>query len=83
MTCRELIEFLADYLDGELPADQRGQFDLHLDICPDCVSYLRTYRESIKLCKKAHSDEAEKICSAVPQELVDAILSSLPGKPAE
>lgn len=83
MTCRELIEFLADYLEGELPADQRGLFDHHLAICPDCVVYLRTYRESIKLCKSAHTVEAERIYTSAPQELIDAILASQRGKPTE
>ncbi|MCC6361642.1 MAG: zf-HC2 domain-containing protein, partial [Phycisphaerales bacterium] len=30
MTCKELAEFLMDYLDGELPAETRAVFDRHL-----------------------------------------------------
>ena len=30
MTCRELVEFLADYLAGDLPAEVRRVFEAHL-----------------------------------------------------
>ena len=49
LTCRELIEFLADYVEGELRADERARFDAHLAVCPHCVDYLHGYRESIRL----------------------------------
>src|SRR5438128_4830644 len=44
MTCRELIEFLIDYLDGTLAPQERERFDAHLAVCPACVRYLDSYR---------------------------------------
>ena len=75
LTCRELIEFLAAYVEGELSADERARFDAHLAVCPHCVDYLNGYRESIRLSRAACSDAAE-IPSDVPEELVEAILAS-------
>ena len=71
MTCREFANFLVDYLDDELPADVRQRFDAHLEECPDCVQYLRQYRDTIRLTSAA-GDQLVPI----PEELVRAIVLS-------
>ena len=75
LSCRELIDFLADYLDGELAADVRAAFEAHLAECPYCVDYLETYRATIHLGKQALAAETE-ILEDVPAELVAAILAA-------
>jgi anti-sigma factor RsiW len=74
-TCRELIDFLAAYLDGELAPEVRAAFDTHLSLCPDCVAYLASYRETIRLGKQACEPDGE-LPADVPGELVDAILAA-------
>ena len=76
MTCRELIEFLMAYLDGELPEEQRRSFDAHLEICPACVAYLKTYEETIQLGKTVCHELDEPVPDCVPDELVQAILTA-------
>ena len=78
LSCRELIEFLADYLDDELASEERTAFEIHLSVCPYCVDYLETYRETIHLGKQALAAEAA-ILEEVPAELVDAILAARTG----
>ena len=56
MTCREFIDFLMEYLSGELSARERAEFERHLADCPDCSAYLRSYEETIKLGKAAFAD---------------------------
>ena len=73
MTCRELIDFLADYLGNELPPDTRSAFEEHLAACPDCVEYLRTYRDTIRLGRAACEDE---VAGEAPEELVRAVLEA-------
>jgi anti-sigma factor RsiW len=75
LDCRELIEFLAAYLDGELAAEERAAFESHLSLCPHCVDYLASYRKTIHLGKQALAAEAE-ILQEVPAELVAAILAA-------
>jgi len=36
ITCRQLIRFIADYLEGELDEVSRGDFERHLDRCGSC-----------------------------------------------
>jgi anti-sigma factor RsiW len=79
VTCRELIEFLDDYVDGTLPALQRLRFDDHLAGCPHCVSYLRTYQDTIDLSRGACAGDDEALPAGVPEELVQAVLRARSG----
>jgi len=74
MTCKELIEqFLMDYLARALPPGVEAAFDLHLSQCPSCVSYLRSYQETVRLGRELGSlDEAEQ---PAPEALVQAVLA--------
>jgi len=77
MTCREVAEFLADYLSGALAADIRAQFDRHLSLCPNCQAYLATYRATIELGRKAFATADVDVQTEVPDELVSAILNAV------
>jgi len=76
LTCRELIEFVMDYLDGALPSEEREAFDFHLGVCPDCVSYLESYRETSRLSAEAARDPDADLPEDVPEDLVRAILDA-------
>jgi len=71
LTCRELSDFLADYFAGELSLDERSVFEGHLAACPDCVAYLRSYAETIRLARDAYADDP--VPAGVPERLVRAI----------
>ena len=75
MNCREFTEFLHEYLFGNLPAEQRAEFDKHLAECPWCVAYLDSYQKTIQLAQGAFSapEDAPPPAEA-PKELVQAIL---------
>ncbi len=71
MNCRQAIEFIIDYLDQTLPADERRLFEKHLAICHSCVAYLRTYEVTVRMAKSLPREPVD-----VPEELVRAILAS-------
>lgn len=71
LTCREVIDFILAYLDGELDAGTRREFDRHLGVCPSCVAYLAGYEATIRL---ARGSAAE--ATALPDELISAIVAS-------
>ncbi|MBI2090430.1 MAG: zf-HC2 domain-containing protein [Deltaproteobacteria bacterium] len=48
-TCKEATSLLLDYLAGTLPPKVKRAFERHLSICPDCVSFLKTYQKTIRL----------------------------------
>ena len=46
-TCREFVDFIMEYLDGELPSDVHTPFERHISLCPACDRYLRQYRATV------------------------------------
>jgi anti-sigma factor RsiW len=79
MTCREFIEFLREYRDGELSPGRRRTFDAHLAECPWCVAYLQNYEQAIRLGKAAYAEPDAPVPAEVPEELVRAILAARRG----
>jgi anti-sigma factor RsiW len=73
MTCRETLDFLADYLSGELKDEVCAAFELHLLRCPSCVNYLNTYQQTIALGRGLADGDA---AAALPEELIHAVLAS-------
>ena len=80
MICRDLIEFLVDYLEGTLPTEQRNEFESHLKDCPPCVAYLETYRQTIALGKVCLDDKVQPAAPKMPEDLVKAILAAKAAK---
>jgi len=76
MTCRELIDFLMSYLDGELPAAQNRSFEDHLHLCPACASYLDSYRTTVDLAQQVCNEADDGVPADVPEDLVAAILAA-------
>ena len=77
MTCREFVDFLMEYLEQSLPQTQREVFEGHLGECPGCVTYLETYRETLRLEKSLCGDDPDApIPEDVPERLVAAILAA-------
>lgn len=73
ITCRELIDFIADYLDGALPSEARVDFERHLSVCPSCVAYLDGYKKTIAVGKRALSPSDQPATGKVPESLLEAI----------
>jgi predicted anti-sigma-YlaC factor YlaD len=74
LTCREAIDYLADYLDGRLPPAEHHRFDGHLAACSQCVAYLRRYGQAIRLAHDTRHDD--DLRTDIPDDLVRAILAA-------
>ncbi|MBI2955704.1 MAG: zf-HC2 domain-containing protein [Acidobacteria bacterium] len=48
MNCRETVERASDYLDGALPAAERGHLEKHLAGCAGCRTYLEQMRFTVR-----------------------------------
>ena len=76
MTCRDVLDFLMAYLDGELPPQERAVFEEHLADCADCRFYLQNYQSTVRLCQAAGNLDADPTRAGVPEELVQAIVAA-------
>ena len=70
MSCREIIELLIDFVSDELPADLRDRIEQHLRACPPCVTYVETYRLTIKLTRQLP-------CQPMPPQLAQRLRCAL------
>lgn len=75
-TCREVIEFLDDFVSRRLPADQMAEFEAHLGICPACRDFLKTYSDTIALSRGAMKEAAGQGAARMPEDLVKAVLAA-------
>jgi len=80
LSCREFVDFLMEYLDGELGEGERRVFEAHIGDCTPCGTYLETYRETVRLgrsvCRESADPATDPVPEDVPEELVRAILAA-------
>jgi predicted anti-sigma-YlaC factor YlaD len=77
MTCRELIEFLDEYEAGTQPPQVRAEFERHLRVCLECRDYLKTYRDTLALARRAACEEhGDRLPDDVPEDLIEAVLAA-------
>jgi len=48
MTCREVVDLIAEYLDGNLAFFDRVRFQIHLGFCKGCRNYLNQMKYTIR-----------------------------------
>lgn len=68
--CQECVELLVDYLEGDLPPERARALDIHLEICPPCVAFVRTYKGTVDVARKLLVEE-------IPPELTQRLLDFL------
>jgi predicted anti-sigma-YlaC factor YlaD len=73
MTCEELVDSLAAFLDDELTLQGRVGAQKHLIGCDKCSAYLRGYERTVELAKKTRSNSAAS--TALPEDLVRRIMA--------
>jgi anti-sigma factor RsiW len=43
-TCKDVIDLLTEYMEGDLPGDRAGALEAHLELCPACKQFLATLK---------------------------------------
>ncbi|MCC6336201.1 MAG: zf-HC2 domain-containing protein [Myxococcales bacterium] len=66
ISCRDSLQLLLDYAEGHLPDDVRARLERHFGDCQPCEDFLKTYRATPELCRKALE---AKMPEAVAQKL--------------
>ena len=71
--CKDSINLLMDYLDGDMEPEEAQHLREHLRGCAPCVDFLRTYKATPGLCKKA-------MAQRMPQEVAEKLTEFLRSK---
>lgn len=56
LSCREIVEIVTDYLEGDLDRATATALETHLELCPGCLHYLDQLRETIAITGNVSSD---------------------------
>ncbi|MFQ5657550.1 MAG: anti-sigma factor family protein [Candidatus Methylomirabilales bacterium] len=70
ISCREITNLLADYLEGSLDQQAVQALEAHLSGCQTCDNFMRTYQTTTTLLRDLGEEE-------VPGELKDRVLRFL------
>ena len=68
LACREAVELVTDYLEGELSPRACRRLEAHLAACPNCGAYLEQIRATIRL---TGSIEPEDLSPEARDELTE------------
>ena len=47
--CAEVVELASEYLEGAMTPEQRTRFELHLNLCDGCSTFLEQVRATAEL----------------------------------
>ncbi len=56
-TCKQVTGLISDYLNDKLAPAVKREFQQHLRLCPDCVSFLNTYEKSVSVTRSIRPEE--------------------------
>ena len=71
-TCRHLIEdLLSQYVDGELDALTSQRLELHMQICPPCAAFLRTFMAAKRCARTEALHSMDEDCEASLWEFLE------------
>lgn len=68
-SCRQVVDLVTEYLEGELPTEERLAFERHVAICPPCRGYFGQLRRIRGVAGELRED-------AIPAELRTHVLDS-------
>jgi hypothetical protein len=69
-TCKQIAELMADYLNDKLRPKVKEDFQKHLNLCPDCVNFLNTYKKTVQSAATLRAEE-------IPPKVRDNVLAFL------
>ena len=68
ISCKQLVDLVADYLEESISDEARAKFEQHLAECGYCNAYVQQMHMTVKLTKQLSESEINK---PAPNELLD------------
>ena len=68
-TCREVVELATEYVEGELTPEQATAFELHLNFCDGCSTFIDQIRETAATARRLSEEH-------VPVELREKLIEA-------
>jgi predicted anti-sigma-YlaC factor YlaD len=68
-SCQEVVELASEYLEGAMSSEQMTRFELHLNLCDGCSSFVEQVRATVGMARVVPEEE-------IPQELKSNLLAA-------
>jgi len=68
-TCQEVVALASEYLEATMTAEQMTAFELHLNFCDGCSSFVHQVRTTVATAKELSVDE-------IPEEMKAKLLAA-------
>lgn len=62
MRCKDVIELLCDYLEGDLDEELKKELEEHFNLCKPCIKFLKTYSATSKICRQVVEENVDREC---------------------
>ena len=56
-TCKEIVDVCLDFVEGNLPPEERRRFEGHLGACEECLAFFETYKRTPEISREAFALE--------------------------
>lgn len=73
--CKDIVENIMGYIDAELDDKTLEALEKHLDECPECMAFVRTYKKMLELTGKLR--ERTFVTPEIRQRLKELLKSKL------
>src|SRR6516225_6294645 len=70
--CREVVELATEYLEGAMTPQQMTRFELHLNLCDGCFTFVEQVRATAKMARTLSENE-------IPEETKAKLLEAFRG----
>jgi len=67
--CEEIVQLASEYLEGAMTPEQMTRFELHLNLCDGCSSFLEQIRTTAELVRSVSVEE-------IPEEMKTKLLAA-------
>jgi len=74
--CRDLLDRLSLYVDGELKGAERRLLISHLRRCPCCAEFARSLQRTVRLCQEAGKRRLPRDVRARARARIEELMAS-------
>jgi anti-sigma factor RsiW len=72
--CKDCVDLLGEYIEGTLSPERSKALEEHLSLCPPCITFVRTYKATRKLCRHAlEQDMPKELMRSLSNFLADRV----------
>lgn len=70
--CNDVKENCSEYVDSEMVEERVTKFESHMDDCPDCGTFVKTFRATVMTARDLPSRRSAQNLKALIQERIAA-----------